>query len=213
MRKISFFSIAAFALALSACSHASESSNDTQNQESQPGTPAIVVSQKMTMPVQSNLSKSIYDYTFTTLEGKKVKISDYKGKKIMFVNTASQCGNTPQYKQLEEINKKYAGRLVLIGFPSNDFGQQEPGSNAEIKEFCTKNYSVSFIMSQKVDVKGDKIDPVYQWLTQKELNGKMDSEVKWNFQKYLVNEKGELVNVFAPKMKPDDPEIIAAIEK
>jgi glutathione peroxidase len=213
MRKISFFAMAAIALSLGACSQSSESNNDNQNQDQQSGTPVIVVSQKMNMPVQSKLSKSIYDYTFTTLEGKKVKISDYKGKKIMFVNTASQCGYTPQYEQLEQISKKYAGKLVLLGFPSNDFGQQEPGSNEEIKQFCTKNYSVTFTMSQKIEVKGDQIDPIYQWLTQKDLNGKMDSEVKWNFQKYLVNEKGELTDMFPSKIKPDDPQVTAAIEK
>jgi glutathione peroxidase len=159
------------------------------------------------------LSKSIYDYSFTSIDGKKMKISDFKGKKILFVNTASQCGFTPQYEQLEAIHKKYGSKLVIIGFPSNDFGQQEPGPNDSIKTFCQRNYGVTFTLSQKVDVKGDNMCDIYKWLTKKELNGKMDSEVKWNFQKYLIDEKGNFMEMFPSKIKPDDPSITTEIEK
>jgi glutathione peroxidase len=160
-----------------------------------------------------NLSTNIYDYSFTDIDGEIVHLKDYKGKKIMFVNVASKCGNTPQYEQLEQLNKKYAGKLVILGFPCNQFGFQEPGSKDSIKSFCTKNYGVTFMLSDKINVKGSNKYPVYQWLTQKSLNGVMDSEVKWNFQKYIVDEKGHFVQMFGPKMKPDDPMVIAAIEK
>ena len=159
------------------------------------------------------LPTSIYDYSFTDIDGKTVKISDFKGKKILFVNVASMCGNTPQYEQLEAMSKKYAGKLVILGFPCNQFGLQEPGGRDSIKHFCTANYGVTFTLSDKIEVKGNKQDPIYTWLTTKTLNGVMDSEVKWNFQKYLIDEQGHFVQMFIPKMKPDDPSIIAAIEK
>jgi len=159
------------------------------------------------------LSADIYDYSFTDIDGKTIKISDYKGKKILFVNVASKCGNTPQYEQLEALSKKYAGRLVILGFPCNQFAFQEPGSKDSIKKFCSLTYGVTFTLSDKIDVKGNNQFPIYTWLTTKKLNGVMDSEVKWNFQKYLIDEKGHFVHMFIPKMKPDDPQIIAAIEK
>src|SRR6185437_8542333 len=159
------------------------------------------------------LPTSIYDYSFTDIDGKTVKISDFKGKKILFVNVASKCGNTPQYKQLEAISKKYAGKLVILGFPCNQFGLQEPGPKDSIKKFCSLNYGVTFTLSDKIEVKGKDQFPIYTWLTTKTLNGVMDSEVKWNFQKYLVDEQGHFVQMFIPRMKPDDPQVIAAIEK
>jgi len=159
------------------------------------------------------LSNNIYDYSFTDIDGKHVKLSHFKGKKIMFVNVASMCGNTPQYEQLEAMSKKYADKLVILGFPCNQFGFQEPKGKDSIKDFCTKKYGVTFTLSDKIDVKGSNQYPIYKWLTQKSLNGVMDSEVKWNFQKYLIDEHGHFVQMFAPKMKPDDPSIIAAIEK
>ena len=131
----------------------------------------------------------------------------------MIVNTASECGNTPQYADLEAMYKKYKGKLVIVGFPANDFGAQEPGTNQQIAAFCSKNYSVTFPMAAKITVKGEEMAPIYQWLTQKKYNNLKDSEVKWNFQKYLINEKGELVAVFKAGMKPTEPEIVAAIEK
>jgi len=160
-----------------------------------------------------NLPKSIYDFKVDGLTGGTIDFAKFKGKKIMIVNTASQCGNTPQYETLEKLSKKYEKTLVIVGFPANDFGKQEPGSNNEISEFCQKNYGVTFPMAAKVMVKGEGIAPIYQWLTNKEYNGYKSSTVKWNFQKYLIDEKGNLVGVFSPGMQPDNAEIIAAIEK
>jgi glutathione peroxidase len=146
---------------------------------------------------------SFYNLGTKTIDGKVFSFSSLKGKKVLIVNTASKCGNTPQYKDLEQLYKDYSNKnLVIIGFPANNFGGQEPGTEAEIKEFCTLNYGVTFPMMSKISVKGDDIDPVYQWLTKKELNGKMDSEVKWNFQKYLIDENGNLVDVVNPKESP-----------
>lgn len=156
---------------------------------------------------------SIYDFKVAALDGKTIDLSKYKGKKILIVNTASKCGHTPQYAGLEMLYKKYNGNLVIIGFPANNFGAQEPGTNQEIATFCSKNYSVTFPMAAKISVKGNDMAPIYQWLTQKQYNKYMDSEVKWNFQKYLLNEKGELVAVFDPGMEPDSPEIAKAIEQ
>ncbi len=153
-------------------------------------------------------SKNLYDYSFTTLEGKTVHLSDYKGKKILIVNTASECGYTPQYQQLEEVYEKYKDKLVIIGFPTNDFGGQEPGTNAEIKTFCSTKFKVSFPMSQKITVKGDKMDPIYHWLTNKALNTIETTEVKWNFNKYLIDEHGKYLAYFPSSVKPDDPKIL-----
>ena len=160
-----------------------------------------------------NIPASIYDFKVKGLTGGTIDFSKYKGKKILIGNTASECGNTPQYEDLEAMSKKYKDKLVVVGFPANDFGAQEPGSDKEIAAFCTKNYSVTFPMASKISVKGDAKAPIYVWLTSKKYNGLKDSEVKWNFQKYLINEKGQLVEVFAPGMKPTNPEIVAAIEK
>ena len=165
-------------------------------------------------PKNEAIPKSIYDFKVTALDGTStIDFSKFKGQKIMIVNTASECGNTPQYADLEKMYEKYKGKLVIVGFPANDFGKQEPGSNKEIAAFCSKNYSVSFPMAAKITVKGEDMAPIYHWLTEKKYSGLKDSEVKWNFQKYLVNEKGQLVEVFAPGMKPTSPEIITAIEK
>jgi glutathione peroxidase len=131
----------------------------------------------------------------------------------MIVNTASECGNTPQYATLEALYEKYKGKLVIVGFPSNNFGAQEPGSNGEIAAFCKKTYAVAFPMAAKVSVVGKEIAPIYQWLTNEAYNGYKSSTVTWNFQKYLIDEKGKLVGVFTPRTKPDAPEVIAAIEK
>jgi glutathione peroxidase len=156
---------------------------------------------------------SIYDFKVAGLTGGTIDFSKFKGKKILIVNTASECGNTPQYAELEAMSKKYQGKLVIVGFPANDFGAQEPGSNKEIAAFCEKNYQVTFPMASKITVKGDGKAPIYVWLTSLKYNGLKDSEVKWNFQKYLINEQGKLVAVFAAGMKPNNPEIISAIEK
>ncbi|MCW3804860.1 glutathione peroxidase [Plebeiibacterium marinum] len=156
---------------------------------------------------------SIYDYTVETLEGEDFSFSRLKGKKVMIVNTASKCGFTPQYEGLEELFRKYGGDdFVIVGFPANNFLRQEPGTAEEIREFCTKNYGVSFPIMAKISVKGNDMAPIYQWLTQKSKNGVQDSKVKWNFQKYLINEKGELEKVLSPKTKPQSDEIISWIE-
>lgn len=151
---------------------------------------------------------TIYKFRVTDINGDVFDFGELKGKKILIVNTASKCGLTPQYKELEELYKKYKGQnFVIVGFPSNDFAEQEPGTNKEIGEFCKKNYGVSFPMMGKVAVKGDEIIDLYQFLTQKKKNGYMDSEVKWNFQKYLINEKGVLEKVVDPQVTPMSKEI------
>ncbi len=162
--------------------------------------------------LQVNAQTSFYDYTVKTLEGKDFPLSQLKGKKVLVVNTASKCGFTPQYEQLEAIFKQYGDdNFVVIGFPANNFMKQEPGTAEEIREFCTQNYGVTFPMMAKISVKGDDMAPIYQWLTEKEKNGVEDSKVRWNFQKYLINEKGELEKIFYPKVKPDSDEIISWI--
>lgn len=161
---------------------------------------------------KNDVPKSIYDFKVAALDGSTIDFSKYKGKKILIVNTASECGNTPQYADLEKMYKKYKNKLVIVGFPANDFGQQEPGSNQEIAAFCQKNYSVTFPMAAKITVKGKEKAAIYKWLTEKKYNNYMDSDVKWNFQKYLINEKGELVAIFQHRTNPMSDEIIAAIE-
>ena len=151
-----------------------------------------------------------YDFKVKTLEGENFDFSSLKGKKVMIVNTASKCGNTPQYKDLEELYDQYGGKnFVIIGFPANNFGGQEPGSALEIRKFCTESYGVTFPMMGKISVKGDDMHPLYQWLTQKSKNGVMDSEVKWNFQKYLIDENGKLQEVIAPKEKSGSEKVVA----
>lgn len=152
---------------------------------------------------KTSAQKSFYDFKVETIDGEEFDFSTLKGKKVMVVNTASKCGLTPQYKDLEALYKKYGGEnFVIIGFPANNFMSQEPGSNEDIKEFCSKNYGVTFPMMSKVSVKGDDMAPIYKWLTQKSQNGVKDSEVQWNFQKYLIDEKGNLVDVIPPKESP-----------
>lgn len=159
-------------------------------------------------------AQSFYDLKAKTIDGKAFDFSDLKGKKVLVVNTASKCGFTKQYAQLEEVYKEYKdSSFIIVGFPANNFGRQEPGSNDEIKEFCTKNYGVSFPMMEKISVKGDDMDPVYHWLTEKKLNGKMDSSVKWNFQKYLIDEKGNLVDVAYSQEEPTSAKIVNWIRK
>jgi len=148
------------------------------------------------------LPKSIHQFVVASLDGGKIDFSTFKGKKILIVNTASECGYTPQYKDLQALYDQYKDKLVIVGFPSNDFGGQEPGTNDEIKSFCTKNYGVSFPMAAKVSVKGDNIAPIYQWLTQKEKNGVLDAEIKWNFNKFLLNENGEIIAKFESSTNP-----------
>jgi len=158
--------------------------------------------------------QSFYDFKVKDIDGKDFDLSSLKGKKVLVVNTASKCGLTPQYTQLQSIFETYGGdKFTIIGFPANNFASQEPGSNKDISEFCLKNYGVTFKMMSKISVKGDDMDPLYQWLTSKSKNGVMDSDVKWNFQKYLIDENGHLVDVVDPKVKPDDDKIVSWIKK
>lgn len=157
---------------------------------------------------------AFYNFKVESIDGGKINFGDYKGKKILIVNTASQCGNTPQYADLEKLYKKYQGKLVIVGFPANNFHGQEPGSNKEIQEFCSKKYAVTFPMAAKISVKGDDIHPLYKWLlAESKAKHFQPEEVTWNFQKYLIDEKGNLVAVFSPKTQPLSEEVIAAIEK
>ena len=159
-------------------------------------------------------SASIYQFKVKDINGKTFDFANLKGKKIMVVNTASKCGLTPQYEELEALYTKYKSKnFVIVGFPANDFMSQEPGSDQEIAQFCQLNYGVSFPMMSKISVKGKEMHPVYQFLTQKAKNGKEDSKVEWNFQKYLIDENGHLAKVISPRVLPNDPSIIAWIEQ
>ena len=161
----------------------------------------------------ANSQTSFYDLKAKTIDGKDFSFAELKGKKVLVVNTASKCGFTPQYEDLEKLYEKYKDKnFVIIGFPANNFMHQEPGSNTEIKEFCSKNYGVSFQMMEKISVKGDDMNAVYHWLTEKTLNTKMDSSVKWNFQKYMIDEKGNLVDVAFSNEKPMCDKIVNWIE-
>jgi glutathione peroxidase len=157
--------------------------------------------------------ESIHQFTVTDIDGKSFDFKSLKGKKIMVVNTASECGLTPQYEKLEALYQKYKNsNFVIVGFPANDFMGQEPGTNEEIATFCKKNYGVSFSMMEKISVKGSDIHPVYQFLTEKSRNGLEDNSVQWNFQKYLIDENGYLVKVVSPRTSPDDQEITSWLE-
>ena len=159
-------------------------------------------------------AETIYQFKVKDLYGEEFDFATLKGKKRLMVNTASECGLTPQYKDLEAIYKKYKDKnFVIVGFPANNFGAQEPGSNEEIAKFCEMNYGVTFPMMSKVSVKGDDKNEVYQFLTQKSKNGLQDSEVEWNFQKYLINEQGQLVKVLSPRVLPTDADIVGWINE
>lgn len=174
----------------------------------------ICLSLATTLAAGQHGQGDIYGFKVETLQGGTFDLASLKGKKVMIVNTASKCGLTPQYEQLQELHERYQGDdFVILGFPANDFAGQEPGSNADIEEFCTANYGVTFPMMAKISVKGKAMHPLYGFLTQKAKNGFQDSEVEWNFQKYLIDEKGHVVKVIPPKTLPTDPEIIAWIEQ
>ncbi|MBL4656143.1 MAG: glutathione peroxidase [Bacteroidetes bacterium] len=147
--------------------------------------------------------KSLYDFKMQTIDGEEYDFSQLKGKKVLIVNVASKCGLTPQYEQLQQLYKKWGGdSFTILGFPANNFAGQEPGSHEEIKQFCTKNYGVTFQIFEKISVKGKKIHPLYQWLTQKDLNGQIDAKVTWNFQKFLIDEDGTIFKSVEPKVEP-----------
>jgi glutathione peroxidase len=157
--------------------------------------------------------ESVYNFTLASIDGEPTSLSNYKGKVILLVNVASRCGFTPQYSALESIYEKYKDQgFVILGFPANNFGGQEPGTNAEIKNFCSTKYNVSFPMFAKVSVKGADCTPLYQYLTQ-QANPSLTGDIKWNFTKFLVDRNGKVVGRFESPVKPDSPEVVAAIEK
>ena len=198
MKKL-FFVLSGICLLTSCKNQAQDKAENLQTEVIQPETMA---------------KETIYQFKVTDLSGNEFDFSSLKGKKILVVNTASKCGLTPQYKDLEAIYEKYkAKNFVIVGFPANNFASQEPGTNEEIGSFCQKNYGVTFPMMGKVSVKGDDMCDVYKFLTQKDKNGLQDSEVEWNFQKYLINEKGELEKVISPQVLPTDTSIVDWINK
>lgn len=158
--------------------------------------------------------KTLYDFSVKTIDGKNFDFSTLKGKKVLIVNTASNCAFTSQYKKLQALYEEYGGEYFeIIGFPCNDFGKQEPGSNEEINSFCEKNYGVTFQMMEKITVKGDDIHPLYKWMTSKEENGAVNTSVKWNFQKFLVDEKGQVVDYAFPTTSPTGNKITKWLKK
>jgi glutathione peroxidase len=159
-------------------------------------------------------TKNFHSFSAIAIDGTNLNMSTFKGKKVLVVNTASKCGYTSQYKELEELYKKYGGeKFAIIGFPANNFLSQEPGTDEQIKQFCEVNYGVTFQMMSKISVKGNDIHPIYKWLTSKSENGVMDSKVSWNFQKYMIDEEGNLVNYLEPKKSPMSDEIIEWLTK
>ena len=148
---------------------------------------------------------TIHRFKVEGIDGKEIDFADFQGKKLIVVNVASECGFTPQYQQLQELYQQFKDKIVVIGIPTNDFGGQEPGTNREIREFCTLNYGVTFPLTNKLSVQNA---PIFKWLTQKSENGVMDNEVAWNFQKYLIDEAGQLVKVYPSVVQPIDEEVL-----
>ena len=157
-----------------------------------------------------NPTETVYQFSMKDITGKTIKLSQYKGKKILFVNVASECGYTKQYEALQALSEKYKKTLVVIGVPANNFGGQEPGTNEEIKAFCSKTYQVTFPLTSKVSVKGENIDPLFSWLTA-QANPDFTGDIKWNFEKFLVDENGKLIRRFRSKVKPLDEELINSL--
>lgn len=157
-----------------------------------------------------NTADNIYSFKVESIDGKSIDLSTFKGKKILIVNTASKCGFTPQYKDLEELSKRYKDKLVIIGFPANNFNQQEPGTNKEIQSFCEMNYGVTFLLSEKVDVKGDDINPLFDYLTKVD-NPDFTGEIKWNFEKFLIDENGKLIHRYRSAVTPLSAEITSQL--
>ncbi len=158
------------------------------------------------------MGTTIYDYTVESLDGGRINFADFKGKKILIVNTASECGFTSQYEDLEKLHRQYQDQLVIVGFPANNFGGQEPGSNEEIAAFCQKNYGVTFPMAAKVSVKGEDTADIFKFLTEKELNGVKNTAILWNFTKFLLDENGTLIDSFVSTTKPTDKAITKHLE-
>lgn len=194
MNKLSYF-ISIFTIVLFGCNDKIAQSSDIAQQKGVSG-------------------KSIYDFTVKDIDENDVSLSDYKGKVLLIVNTASKCGLTPQYKELEELYQKYQDKgLVILGFPANNFMSQEPGSNTQIKQFCEANYGVTFPMFSKISVKGKDIHPLYQFLTQKSENGTINADVQWNFQKFLINKNGVVVASFSPKTTVTEEEFLKTLNE
>ncbi|MEO6304795.1 MAG: glutathione peroxidase [Bacteroidia bacterium] len=154
---------------------------------------------------------TIYDFKLKTIDGEEITLARFKGKKMLLINTASECGFTPQYKNLQALHEQYGSKVVLIGFPANNFGKQEPGTNAEIKGFCTKNYGVTFQMMDKISVAGADADPLYKWLSDKQQNGVCENAPNWNFCKYLIDEKGNIIKFFPSKVDPLSKDITSLL--
>ena len=159
-------------------------------------------------PANSKPTKNLYDFKLKSIEGKEIDFNIYKGKKVLIVNTASECGYTPQYTALEELYQKHKDKVVVLGFPANNFGGQEPGDNEAIATFCQRNFGVTFQLFEKSDVIGENQNPLYQWLTNKELNGWNKIAPSWNFSKYLISENGDLLKVYSPSVAPMSYELI-----
>jgi glutathione peroxidase len=157
-------------------------------------------------------AQSIHSFNVKSIDGSSMNLAKYKGKKILIVNTASKCGYTPQYEALEKVYEQYKNKLVIFGFPCNQFGGQEPGTNEEIVAFCKKNYGVTFPMADKIDVQGNNIAPIYQWLTQKSKNGVLDASISWNFNKFLLDENGKMIAYFPSNVKPDSEAILSYLK-
>ncbi|GHB49573.1 glutathione peroxidase [Mongoliitalea lutea] len=158
------------------------------------------------------MEKTIYDFKMKDINGDEIDFSQFQGKKLLLVNVASRCGYTPQYEDLQKLHEQYGDQVTILGFPANNFGGQEPGTNEEIKEFCSSKFGVTFTMMDKVSVKGADKHPLYRWLSDKDLNGWNDKEPSWNFCKYFINEKGELVKFFPSSVKPMDNQILELIK-
>lgn len=193
------YPLLAFAALAIACSSPSNEEQTTATAQT------MNTENEATMQTESDF----YAFSVKTLEGENFDFDSLRGKRVLIVNTASECGFTPQYEQLQELYDTYGGdKFTIIGFPANNFGGQEPGSNAEIRTFCSRNYGVSFPMMEKISVKGDDIHPVYQWLTQESLNGVADGSVQWNFHKFLVDENGNWVKELSSRVNPLDEVIV-----
>lgn len=161
----------------------------------------------------TNVPQSFYDFKMTSIDGKTIDFQQFKGKKVLVVNVASKCGFTPQYEGLQKLHELYGNKVTILGFPANNFGHQEPGTNEEIASFCTSNYGVTFQMFEKISVLGDDMNPLYHWLSEKKYNGWNDQAPTWNFCKYLINERGELIAFFPSKVKPLSDELLARIKE
>ncbi len=172
----------------------------------------IIIIMAVFTAINSNAQKSIYDIAINDISGNPIDLNEFKGKHILFVNVASECGFTSQYAGLEELHQLYKNDLIVIGLPCNQFGGQEPGAEKEIQQFCVKNFGVSFLMTEKIEVKGVNRHSLYNWLTEKKINGKSNSSVKWNFQKYIVNQNGDFVNFFYSTTKPMSTKITSILK-